>query len=67
MKSLAPYLKALTPLALAIVASIVNTVAANGFNNLSWQVLVGGVLAAIATYLVPNAPKPAPVPAPVKK
>lgn len=56
MKALQPYLKALTPLVLAIVGSVVHTIAVGGFTGLSWQVLVAGACTAVATYLVPNKP-----------
>lgn len=60
MTKLSPYAKAITPLVLAVVVSVVHTVAASGFTGLSWQVLVAGAATAVATFLVPNKPaKPA--------
>jgi hypothetical protein len=65
MSFLKPYLKAIMPAVLGALVSVINTVIAGGFNNLSVGALALGFVSALATYLVPNKPAPA-VPPPIK-
>lgn len=65
--ALSPFAKAIVPSVAGLVGSLLNMALAGSFNATSIGALAGGVVTAVVTYLIPNAAKAKPAPAPVKK
>ena len=62
---LSPFTKAVVPAALALAYAIVNIIVTGTFDASALTAAVGGVLAAVVVYRLPNKPKAVPAPAPV--
>lgn len=58
--AVSPFAKALVPSVAGLLGALANMALAGSFDSTSIGVLVGGVVTAIITYLVPNTAKPAP-------
>ena len=64
VSGVSPFAKAIVPSALALVTALVNMAIAGKFDTTSLVVLACGVVASVATYLIPNLEKKAkPAPA----